>query len=110
MPSLTSTPAQVNTKKPARHVSLQPDGRVRIVNGRIDTLYVVVEIRCDIGGRGFEVSNTFNMEVYHTHLNGRDRSCDCIGHLRHGHCKHADALAALIAAGKLPAEKEVAHV
>jgi hypothetical protein len=110
MTSLASTSAQVKAKPPARHVSVQPDGRVRIVNGRIDTLYVIVEIRCDIGGRGFEVSNLSNLEIYHVNLNGRERGCDCIGHLRHGHCKHADGLAALIAAGRLPAGKEADHV
>jgi hypothetical protein len=33
-------------------------------------------------------------------------SCECLGHLRHGHrtvCKHRAALAALAAAGRLPA-------
>lgn len=29
------------------------------------------------------------------------RSCECKGFCRHGHCKHSDALAALVAAGKL---------
>lgn len=29
-------------------------------------------------------------------------SCDCRGHLAHSHCKHMEALEALLAAGKLP--------
>jgi hypothetical protein len=108
MPS-SSEPRQ--RVKPARHISVQPDGKIRIVCGKVDTEYTVIELPCDIGGRGFEVSNLSNLEIYHVNLNGRDRSCDCIGHLRHGHCKHADGLAALIAAGKLPQQsKEAAHV
>jgi hypothetical protein len=65
------------------------------------TDYTVLELPCEIGGRGFEVSNLSNLEIYHVHVHGRDRSCDCVGHLRHGHCKHADGLARLVALGKL---------
>src|SRR5262245_38820126 len=32
---------------------------------------------------------------------GPEKSCECMGFLRHGHCKHSDSLAALVAAGKL---------
>jgi hypothetical protein len=38
---------------------------------------------------------------YLVSLAGEERSCDCQGHRRYGHCKHADALATLIADGRL---------
>jgi hypothetical protein len=43
---------------------------------------------------------------YHVHLDPRGRhSCECLGHLRHGHktvCRHVAACVALVANGKLP--------
>jgi hypothetical protein len=89
------------TRRPARSISRLDNGRVRITCGRLTTDYTVVELPCEIGGRGFEVSNMSSMEIYHTRIHGRDRSCDCLGHYRHGHCKHADGLARLITLGKL---------
>jgi len=40
--------------------------------------------------------------------NEQDSSCSCPGHTYHGHCKHVEALRALLAAGKLPLPS-VAH-
>jgi hypothetical protein len=60
-------------------------------------------------GRGFEVEK-IDLQValedrtaYHVYLaaNGQDRSCECRGFCRWGHCKHSDGLSALIANGKL---------
>ena len=34
-------------------------------------------------------------------IDGDKRTCECKGFLHHGHCKHADGIAALIAAGQL---------
>ena len=36
--------------------------------------------------------------VYHVLLDGRRSHCDCIGCEQHGHCKHLEALQALLAA------------
>jgi hypothetical protein len=47
-----------------------------------------------IGRDGLEPS-------YLVSLAGEERSCDCQGHRRYGRCKHADALATLIADGRL---------
>jgi hypothetical protein len=55
-------------------------------------------------GRAFQVEKiglTVNDSPYHVHIDGGRRSCECKGFLRHGHCKHADGLAALVAAGRL---------
>lgn len=42
-------------------------------------------------------------EVYHVHYDRSRRlsSCDCLGGLKHSHCKHQEAIVALIQAGKL---------
>jgi hypothetical protein len=39
--------------------------------------------------------------AYHVNIDGDRRTCECKGYLRHGHCKHGDGLAALLAAGRL---------
>ncbi len=42
-------------------------------------------------------------------LNGNGTgTCECLGYLRHGHCKHVEGLAALVRAGKLPAARKPA--
>jgi hypothetical protein len=59
--------------------------------------YVVREIRCDIGGRGFEVHKLGLGELYHVRVGRRiDCSCECLGFLRHARCKHILGLLALI--------------
>ena len=62
------------------------------------------------GCRGFEVEKLDPFqeptgEVYHVLIDTRDgySSCDCLGGEAHGHCKHREALAALIKAEQLPA-------
>jgi hypothetical protein len=59
--------------------------------------YVFKEIPCDIGGRGFEVHRLGLGELYHVRVGvASECSCECLGFLRHGHCKHIQGLAALI--------------
>ena len=55
-------------------------------------------------GRGFQVEKIgFGCDdsVYHVHIDGEKRSCECEGFLRWNHCKHADGLAKLIEMGRL---------
>jgi hypothetical protein len=40
-------------------------------------------------------------EAYDVLLDGQRSSCECRGHLRHGHCKHLDGIRAVIAGGQL---------
>jgi hypothetical protein len=92
--------------KPDRrcHLSAGEDGARRILTlfvGREAFLYFLAAIACDYG-RGFELEKFEGGEVYHVHFDkGLGDSCTCLGFLRHGHCKHRDALAALQAAGRL---------
>ena len=74
----------------------------RITAGGRTTHYVVWEIRCEIGGRGFAVHRLGLGEVYHVRVGRRaDCSCECLGFLRHSHCRHVLGLLALIREGKL---------
>jgi hypothetical protein len=66
------------------------------------TDYFLSEIRAD-WGRAFEVRKPLpDGTVYHVHLDAElGDSCDCKGHIRWGRCKHASAVKALIAQGRL---------
>lgn len=65
------------------------------VQGRT-CFYVLREIPCFIGGRGFEVHRLGLGQLYHVRV-GRpaDCSCDCWGFLRHQRCRHVMGLLAL---------------
>lgn len=59
--------------------------------------YVFKEIACDIGGRGFTVHRIGLADVYDVRIGSpAECSCECMGFLRHGRCKHIQGLAALI--------------
>ena len=59
--------------------------------------YVFKEIPCDIGGRAFEVHRLGLADLYYVRIGApAETSCECMGFLRHGHCKHVQGLAALI--------------
>jgi hypothetical protein len=64
--------------------------------------YVLHEIPCAIGGRGFEVHKLGLGTLYHVRV-GRpaDCSCECLGFLARGVCRHVLGLLALIREGKL---------
>jgi hypothetical protein len=75
---------------------------VRIRVGKEEADYFLTELAADFG-RGFQVEKICGTaeESYHVNLNGTETTCSCKGHLRWQKCKHADGLAALIAAGRL---------
>jgi hypothetical protein len=59
--------------------------------------YTFCEIRCEIGGRGFAVHRLGQGELYHVRVSTPDdSSCECMGFLRWGRCKHLGSLSALI--------------
>jgi hypothetical protein len=60
--------------------------------------YTFREIPCDIGGRGFAVHRLGLGPLYHVRIGQPDQcECECMGYLRHGHCKHIAGLLALAA-------------
>jgi hypothetical protein len=64
--------------------------------------YTLREIPCEIGGRGFAVHRLGRGTVYHVRINPpQDSSCECLGFLRWGRCKHVLGLTALIKQGQL---------
>src|SRR4051812_3205168 len=64
--------------------------------------YVVVELPCEIGGRGFAVHRLGLGTVYHVRVgDSADSTCECLGFLRWGRCKHVAGLRALIRSGAL---------
>lgn len=72
-------------------------GVLGITTDRRTSYYVFREIACAIGGRGFAVHRLGLGNLYHVRV-GRpaDCSCECLGFLRHGRCKHVLGLSALI--------------
>ncbi len=112
MSIIANRPAKAKTPRKPRKVvrtvrfGLTPfEGNPGIIditmNGKTSS-YFVRNISSDFG-RGFSLEKTGPDagEVYHLLLEQDGRSCDCKGHLRHGHCKHADAMLKLVQVGKL---------
>lgn len=64
--------------------------------------YTLRELPCQIGGRGFAVHRLGLGDLYHVRVGRHEEcSCECLGFLRHGHCKHVQGLLALIRHGLL---------
>jgi hypothetical protein len=111
MSILANRPAKAKTRKPRKVVrtvrfGLAPfEGNPGIIDITVSgktTSYFVRNIPSDFG-RGFSLEKTGPQDgdLYHVLLEEDGRSCDCKGFLRHGHCKHADALLKLVQLGKL---------
>src|SRR5262245_51850048 len=92
--------------KPSRSIRLllpigeQSPGVVRIAVGKEAADYFLTALPADFG-RGFTVEKIGGEDRYAVNLDGDRRSCECQGFGRWQRCKHADGLAALVAAGRL---------
>jgi hypothetical protein len=111
MNATTTAPARQRKPraKPARSIRLavRPEfnglGIVQIAVGKEQADYFLTLIPAEFG-KGFKVEKIglhANDPAYHVNIDGDKRSCECKGFLRHGHCKHADGLAELVAACQL---------
>ena len=70
--------------------------------GKTEAFYAFQEIPCFIGGRGFDVMRLGTTRRYHVRaVDHRDFSCECIGYLAHGRCRHALGLLTLIDRGEI---------
>lgn len=77
-------------------------GVLCITHKTLRTYYAFREIPCSIGGRGFALHRLGLGELYHVRVGEPlDCSCECLGFLRHGHCKHIFGLLALQKHGQL---------
>jgi hypothetical protein len=75
-------------------------GIFSILDGRRSTFYTFREIPCDIGGRGFAVHKLGLGTLYHVRVGRREEcSCECLGFLAHGVCRHVLGLRALLREG-----------
>lgn len=100
--------SEPSVAKPRRSVRLVRDltldgiGVFCVTLGNQATYYTVRELPCEIGGRGFVVHKLGLGNVYHVRVGQPiDSSCECLGYLCHGYCRHLSALRALIEAGKV---------
>jgi hypothetical protein len=102
-------PARKPRAKPARSIRLvlplngdARNGVVRITVGKAAQDYFLSRIPSDFG-TAFVLEKVGDEEAtaYSVNLAADRNLCDCQGHARWAHCKHADGLAALVAAGKL---------
>jgi hypothetical protein len=95
-------------QKPQRSIRLciRPLGRspgvIRLTVGTAAADYYVFCLPADFGIAFRVVKIGLHEEgEYAVNIDGEKRSCECKGFLHHGHCKHADGIAALIARGQL---------
>src|SRR3954463_347578 len=73
-----------------------------ISEGTKSQFYVFREIPCEIGGRGFAVHRLGLGTLYHVRVGKpADCTCECLGFLRWGRCKHVAGLRTLIRRGEL---------
>jgi hypothetical protein len=59
--------------------------------------YQITLLPCDpsIGRKAFRVRKlTGDQAVYDVRFTDHGPECECLGHLRHGHCKHAETIQA----------------
>jgi hypothetical protein len=101
-------PEKPRAGRPARSIRLvrPPDrsgvGVFSVTAGGEETFYTMREIPCAIGGRGFALHRTGLGTLYHVRVGAPEEcSCECLGFLAHGHCRHVLGLLALMREGKL---------
>jgi hypothetical protein len=86
---------------------LNVNGVLRLTEDGKETLFFVDRIASEIGGAGFRLTKFEQYQrgeedaAYNVLLDGERSTCECKGHVRHGHCRHVDGLKALQTARKL---------
>jgi hypothetical protein len=99
---VAQTPAPERSIRLVRPATLDGVGVFVIAAGGTTAFYTFHEIPCWIGGRGFAVHRLGLGHLYHVRIGRRvDCSCECLGFLRHGRCRHILGLLALARHGKI---------
>jgi hypothetical protein len=93
MPNATPTERSIRLVRPP---DVSGVGVFRIADKKAAVYYVFRQIPCEIGGRGFVVHRLGLGDLYHVRI-GADHecSCECLGFLAHGQCKHIEGLLTL---------------
>jgi hypothetical protein len=104
MTSLTRKP---RPKQP-RSLRLLAPGLVRVALGKKSDLYTIHRVPSDYGiaYRVHKVGavGTAGQDAYHVNLSADGDTCECQGHLRHGHktvCRHLAMVKVLVATGRI---------
>jgi hypothetical protein len=72
-------------------------GMLCLTNRRKHAFYMFKEIPCAIGGRGFTLWRLDKDQRYCVRVGKpEESSCECLGFLAHGHCKHIDGIRILM--------------
>jgi hypothetical protein len=99
---VAQTPARERSIRLIRPATLDGVGVFVIAAGGTTAFYTFHEIPCLIGGRGFAVHRLGLGNLYHVRIGRRvDCSCECLGFLTHGRCRHILGLLALARHGKV---------
>ncbi len=92
--------ARIRSIRLLRAPSADQPGVFAIVEKDRLSYYVFDEIACEIGGRGYAVHRLGLGDLYHVRIGAPEEcSCECLGFLAHGRCKHVLALGALASKG-----------
>jgi len=96
-------------KSENRVATLRPIGAAQVLGltaGKDTVFYLLTPLAATVGA-GFHLAKADRGdgpgEEYDVLLDGQFSSCECKGFLRWNHCKHVEALTALVKSGKLSA-------
>jgi len=97
---MTEPAGSERTIRLVRAPTVDGAGVFAVRDARGTVFYAFREIPCSIGGRGFAVHKLGLGTLYHVRV-GRpeDCSCECLGFLAHGACRHGLGLQVLIRHG-----------
>ncbi len=102
MPPAASPPRTITLVRPPTPTRYGRIGVFRITVGTKAQFYTFVELRCDVGGRGFAVHRLGLGNLYHVRVGTPEEcDCDCLGFLSRTACRHVLGLRALVGRGLL---------
>jgi hypothetical protein len=97
---MTKPAGTERTVRLMRPPTLEGAGVLCVSDRKRTTFYAFREIACEIGGRGFAVHKLGLGMLYHVRIGTPEEcSCECMGFLRHGKCRHILALLTLVEQG-----------